>query len=210
MVPSRRSPVLLLAAALLAQAPQQARGEAVDLLVTGSIPVGVPLPTTGLDRFPEIATLRAAAEAYRRGDIPWWRRDRGTHRRSPRPRAAEWIAHRAAGRSLGFERTLAFLAANPDLPIQRLLQRRAEDALIIERTRADRVIAFFRDRTPQSPNGRAALAIAQSAKGEASEAARLALVAYRDKALTRDVAEMLERAFPDLIGPAERVLRAHR
>ncbi len=210
MVPSRRSSALLLAAALLAQTPQQARAEAVDLLVTGSIPVGVPLPTTGLDRFPEIATLRAAAEAYRRGDIPG---GDGIAARIADPRAraaAEWIAHRAAGRSLGFERTLAFLAANPDLPIQRLLQRRAEDALIIERTRADRVIAFFRDRTPQSPNGRAALAIAQSAKGEASEAARLALVAYRDKALTRDVAEMLERAFPDLIGPAERVLRAHR
>ncbi len=77
------------------------------------------------------------------------------------------------------------------------MQRRAEDALIIERTRPDRVLAFFRDRTPQSPNGRAALAIARSAKGDSGEAARLALAAYRDKALTRDVAELLERNFPE-------------
>ncbi len=211
MALKRRSLAALIgASALVTLVPQQAFAENVDLLVTGSIPVGVPLPTSGLDRFPEIATLRSAAEAYRRGDVAAG--DAIAARLAdPRTRiAAEWIAQRAAGRSLGFERTAAFLAANPDLPIQRLLQRRAEDALIIERTRADRVIAFYRDRTPQSPNGRAALAIARSAKGETSEAARLALTAYRDKALTRDVAELLERAFPDLIGPAERVLRAHR
>ncbi len=212
MVHTRRTCAALVAAsAILSQAPASVlANESTDMLVTGSIPVGIPLPTSGLDRFPEIMTLRSAADAYRKGDVSAG--DAIAARLAdPRTRvAAEWIAQRTAGRSLGFERVAAFLTAHPDLPIQRLMQRRAEDALIIERTKPDRVLAFFRDRAPLGANGRAALAGAKAARGEADDAQRLALSAYRDKGLTRDVAELLERLFPETIGPAERALRAHR
>ncbi len=212
MVRSRRKLAAMIAAsAIIVQAPASATSEkAADPIVTGSIPSGAPLATSGADRFPEIATLRSAAEAYRRGDVA---AGDATAARIADPRtrtAAEWIAHRAAGRSLGLDRITAFMNANPDLPVQRLMQRRAEDAMIIERARPDRVLAFFRDRSPLGPNGRAALATAKAARGEPGEAARLALEAYRDKSLTRDVAELLERQFPEAIGQPERILRAHR
>jgi len=199
--------LLMFTAAASAQAP----GEALaDPLVTGSIAVGLPLPTSAAERFPEIGTLKAAADLYRRDDIAGGD-GLAAQLADPASRsAAEWIALRAAGRSLGLERVGAFMAANPDIPAQRWLQRRAEDAMIIERTRSDRVIAFFRERRPEGANGRAALAIAKAARGEGAEAERIALEAYRDKTLTRDVAEWLERTFPDRIGPAERALRAHR
>ncbi len=102
MVVKRRSLAAIVgASALLMQVPQQAIAENVDMLVTGSIPVGVPLPASGLDRFPEIASLRSATEAYRRGDVA---AGDGIASRLADPRtrvAAEWIAHRASGRSLG-------------------------------------------------------------------------------------------------------------
>jgi soluble lytic murein transglycosylase len=200
----------ILAAAAVILAASAARAQApADPLVTGSIAVGKPLVMTPEERFPDIAGLRSAAEAYRRGDVTGG--DAIAARLfDPTARvAAEWIALRSSGRSLGFERVARFMTANPGLPMRHWLQRRAEDAMIIERLRPDRVLAFFKERRPEGPNGRAALAIALSARDGAG-AARLALAAYRDKTLTRDVAELLERSFPERIDAAERILRAHR
>jgi soluble lytic murein transglycosylase len=181
-----------------------------DPITTGAVTPQIPLPVSGSDRFPELTALKSAAELYRKGDTAGGDTAAAKITDAGTRVAAEWIAIRTAGRSLGFERISRFLAANPDIPMQRWLQRKAEDALIIERSRADRVIAFFANRQPESVNGRAALAVARSAKGDSAAAERLALEAYRDRAITRDVAEFLEKSFPALVTSAEKALRAHR
>ncbi len=124
--------------------------------------------------------------------------------------AAEWVAMRATPRSLGFARIQRFIMANPDLPMQNWLQRKAEDALVIEKARPDVVLGFFRERTALGPNGKAMLATATASKGHGQHAKQLALEAYRDRTLTRDTAEFLTKTFPDVIIDAEKALRSHR
>ncbi len=97
----------------------------------------------------------------------------------------------------------------PDLPMQSWLQRRAEDALMIQRPRAEVVLAFFRTREPLGPNGRAALAAALLATGSAETARPLALAAYRDGADPR-CRPVHREDLSDLITDRERTLRAHR
>jgi soluble lytic murein transglycosylase len=94
--------------------------------------------------------------------------------------------------------------------MQDWLQRRAEDALVVQKPRGQQVLAFFKDRKPLGANGRAILAVAKQAAGDAAEARDLALSAYRDRGLTRDVAQFIEASFPDLITEQEKTLRAHR
>jgi soluble lytic murein transglycosylase len=181
-----------------------------DSLLASSIAA----PAVAGQRVPEMSAFKAATDAYRRGDVAGG--DAAAQRLAdPTARvAAEWVALRAAGRSLGFERVNRFMTANPEFPMQRWLQRRAEDSLLIERARPERVLTFFRDRQPEGPSGRAALAVALQARAlnaqDRAEAERVALSAYRDRAVSRDVAELLERSFPERIGAAERLLRAHR
>jgi soluble lytic murein transglycosylase len=181
-----------------------------DPVTTGAISIGRPLKISAADRFPEIGMLKSAADLYRQGDLAGGDAVALRITDAQTKVAAEWIAIRTADRSVGFDRLNRFLLANPAIPAQRWLQRKAEDALIIERTKADRVLAFFQMRQPESPNGRAALAAAWASKGDSEQSARLAMAAYRDRAITRDVAEFLEKTFPDIFTPAEKVMRAHR
>ena len=181
-----------------------------DGLPTSTIPLSRPLDIAASDRVPDLSALKAAAEFYRRDDLQAG--DALAERLSdPVSRiAAEWVALRSAGRSVGFDRVNRFILANPQLPMLRWLQRRAEDALIIERARPEKVLAFFQDRQPEGANGRAALAVALLSRNDQGRAERLALEAYRDKSLTRDVAAYLDTAFPALLAGPEKAMRAHR
>ncbi len=181
-----------------------------DPVTTGALPVERPLKMAVADRFPEISMLKAAADLYRKGDLAAGDALAQRITDAQTKIAAEWIAIRTADRSVGFDRLNRFIQANPAIPAQRWLQRKAEDALIIERTRADRVLAFFATRQPESANGRAALAAAWASRGDAGKAGRMALEAYRDRTITRDVAELLEKTFPDIFSPAEKAMRVHR
>jgi soluble lytic murein transglycosylase len=179
-------------------------------LTTGSILGDGRLRLAETQAFDDPQPLRRAAEAYRRGDTAAGDQEAQRITDPSTRTAAEWIAIRASGRGLGFERIRAFMAGAPDLPMQGWLQRRAEDALMVQRPRAEVVLAFFRDREPLGPNGRAALAAARLSAGQTEAAKTLALTAYRDRALTRDVAQFIEKTFPDLITEREKTLRAHR
>jgi soluble lytic murein transglycosylase len=181
-----------------------------DPETTGALPVQRPLPIAALERFPEMGALKIAADSYRRGDLAAGDAVAARISNAETRIAAEWVAIRTAGRSVGFDRLNRFIQTNPDIPMQRWLQRKAEDALIIERARGDKVLAFFAARPPESANGRAALASAKALQGDTSAAQRLALEAYRDRILTRDVAEFLEKLFPEVLTPQEKILRAHR
>jgi soluble lytic murein transglycosylase len=178
--------------------------------VTGSVPAASLQRVAESQSFEETAPLRKAAEAYRKGDIAGGDQVAAAMTDPASRTAAEWIAIRSAGRALGFQRIRAFMDQAPELPMQAWLQRRAEDALFVQKPRAEATLAFFANRQPLGPNGRAILASAKQATGAITEARTLALSAYRDRALTRDVAQFIETAFPDLITEREKTLRAHR
>jgi soluble lytic murein transglycosylase len=199
---------LISVSVLTAQADARAQAEPGT---TGSIPrAELRLRIAETRPYGDDVPLRVAAEAYGKGDRAAGDKAAAAIADPTTRIAAEWIAARSAGRSLGFERIRALMESAPDLPMQGWLQRRAEDALMIQRPGARTVLAFFRDRAPLGPNGRAALAAAMLATGQADAARPLALAAYRDRALTRDVAKFIETTFPDLVTDRERTLRAHR
>jgi soluble lytic murein transglycosylase len=205
---SRLLTAALLGAPVLWAVPAMAQDGA---LATGSIgPAGARLRLAETQAYDDPQPLRRAADAYRKGDVAAGDREAARITDQATRAAAEWIAIRASGRSLGFERIRAFMEGAPDLPMQGWLQRRAEDALMVQRPRPEIVLAFFRTREPLGPNGRAALAAARLSTGQADAAKPLALAAYRDRALTRDVAQFIEKTFPDLITEREKTLRAHR
>jgi soluble lytic murein transglycosylase len=180
-----------------------------DPVMTGAIPVQHPLAKPATERFPELLKLKTAADFYRRGDLAAGDAAASSINDPPMKTAAEWVAIRTSQRSLGFERISRYLAANPEIPMQRWLQRKAEDALLIERIRGERVLTFFRNRQPEHAHGKAALAMALMPV-DRPRAEALALEAYRDRLISRDVAETLESALPSVITQAEKVLRAHR
>ena len=183
---------------------------ASDSAVTATIAASKGTISFAAERFPQTGQLRSAAELYRRSDHAGG--DAIAARITDRlaRQASEWVAIRTAGRSVGFERLNRFLTENPAIPTRKWLLRKAEDALLIERIRAEKVLAFFGEREPEGPSGRAALASAKAATGQQALAHQLALAAYRDRTTTRDVAEFVEKAFPEIITPAEQILRAHR
>jgi soluble lytic murein transglycosylase len=193
-----------------ARDPQISRDPQTSRDVTGSVAGGWRLRMANAPAFEDTAPLRTAADAYRKGDLAAGDAAAAAMTDPAMRQAAEWIAIRSAGRSIGFQRLKAFMEAAPDLPMQPWLQRRAEDALMIQRPRAETVLAFYTGRQPLGANGRAILAAAKAGAGQKAEAESLALSAYRDRALTRDVATFIETAFPLLITEREKTLRAHR
>lgn len=207
-VQSRRLPSLFLATAFSALASTGALAN--DGVTTASIGSPLPAETRSSVQHPDVSTLKLAIEHYRRGATADGDAHAARLTTDEGKIAAEWIAMRTAGRSLGFERTNRFLTDYPDLPMRVSVEQRAEDALMIERSKPERVLAFFKDRTPHTANGRAILAISLLKGGDPQKAADTALEAYRDRRITRDVAEALEAAFPDLLGTKEQALRAHR
>jgi soluble lytic murein transglycosylase len=179
-------------------------------IATGSVTEPPRLRLAETQSFDDPAPLKRAADAYRRGDMAAGDQAAQQISNPATKAAAEWIAVRSAGRHLGFQRINAFMQSTPDLPMQTWLQRRAEDALMVQRGKPDVALAFFRDRPPLGANGRAILAAAMKARGQPEEAKTLALSAYRDRASTRDVAQYIEETFPELITEREKTLRAHR
>ncbi len=177
---------------------------------TGSIRGDSRIRVAESQPYDDPAPLRRAADAYRKGDTAGGDAAASSISDPMQKLAAEWIAVRSAGRSIGFQRITALMERAPELPMQDWLQRRAEDALVVQKPRGQVVLAFFKDRKPLGANGRAILAVARQAAGETAEARELALAAYRDRGLTRDVAQFIEASFPDLITEQEKTLRAHR
>jgi soluble lytic murein transglycosylase len=201
------APLLMTAAISALTATAVAANEG---LTTASFTPTAPAERGTVSSHPDASTLRLALEQYRRGNTSGGDAHAANLTTDEGKVAAEWIAMRTAGRSLGFERTNAFLTNFPDMPMRMSVERRAEDALMIERAKPERVLAFFKDRTPQSSNGRAILAISLQKSGDTHKAEELAFQAYRDRSITRDVAEALEATFPDLLGASQKALRAHR
>jgi soluble lytic murein transglycosylase len=209
----KMTPAYLLASLLLLPIVSSVHANDINLKTTdttASIPDRQTRHVISSSRFPELHTLKAASEAYRKGDHTAG----DTISRSlsdPRMRVtAEWIAIRTSARSVGFERLNQFLTSNPEVPMQKWLFKKTEDALLLERANPSKTLAFFQGRQPEGASGKTILALAKATKGEAVQSNTLALEAYRDRTTTRDIAEVLVKSFPTVITPAEQALRAHR
>lgn len=154
--------------------------------------------------------LRAAVQAYRRGDLAggdaWARR-----LSDPAARAtADWIAIRTAPRQVGSRRILEFLGARPSWPGAVSLRNRAEEALYLEQAPPAAVRDFFADQRPITDEGKLALAHARLSAGDRQGAATLVRDAYREDNLSDAVEADIKANFASVLTRADRRYRAVR
>jgi soluble lytic murein transglycosylase len=158
----------------------------------------------------ETAGLREALAAYAAGDLE--KGDREAARvADPLARLTlDWIALQKERGPSALPRLLAFLSAQPDWPTRAALERRVEEILFWDKTRANLVSPFFAQRQPQSAAGRLLLARDERANGKEPQArARIAQV-WRQDDLTPALETQVLKDFGDLLTPADHKARAIR
>jgi soluble lytic murein transglycosylase len=154
--------------------------------------------------------LREALAAYASGEIE--KGDQEAARvTDPLARVTlGWIALQKERGPASLPRLLAFLSANPDWPARAALERRVEDIIFWDKTRAHLAGTFFAQRVPQSAAGRLALARYERANGKEAQArARIAQV-WRNEDLTNALETQVMKDFADLLTPADHKARAIR
>lgn len=157
----------------------------------------------------DLALLRQAIDAYRKGKVSEGDRLREGFA-DPAARALlEWVAIRA-GSGIGFERTAAFTRTNPDWPAGPLLRRRAEEALLIERRNPATVRAYFAGARPASAPGKFALALAFRSEGLDADAATLIRDLWRSDTFGRSLEAKVMDAFPGLLTRIDHRFRMER
>jgi soluble lytic murein transglycosylase len=117
--------------------------------------------------------------------------------------AAEWVLVRSGSPQASFQRIVAFMQDHGGWAPLPPLQRRAEEALLSQRVPAPRVLAFFADRAPITPAGRAAHVMALKQTGADAEAGRLARLIWRDDHLGRELEAMMLKTFGDALTPRD-------
>ncbi|KTS04579.1 lytic transglycosylase [Methylobacterium radiotolerans] len=153
--------------------------------------------------------LRGAIDLYRRGRVADGDRMRDGFT-DPAARALlEWVAIRA-GAGIGFNRTVAFVRANPDWPAGPLLRRRAEEALLSERKSPAVVRAYFATAKPSSAPGKFALALALRADGCEADAAEMVRDLWRTESFGRSLEAKVLDAFPDALTRVDHRYRMER
>ncbi|MDE3748707.1 lytic transglycosylase domain-containing protein [Methylobacterium radiotolerans] len=153
--------------------------------------------------------LRGAIDLYRKGRVADGDRMRDGFT-DPAARALlEWVAIRA-GAGIGFNRTVAFVRANPDWPAGPLLRRRAEEALLSERKSPAVVRAYFATAKPSSAPGKFALALALRADGCEADAAEMVRDLWRTESFGRSLEAKVLDAFPDALTRVDHRYRMER
>ena len=158
----------------------------------------------------DITGLREAIAAYRAGDL---RAGDAAARNTTNPLArvaAEWAALRLMPRETGLERIKSFLADQPDWPTANQLRRRAEEAIFSDKRPATEVLAWFGNRSPQTPLGKWALARALQSKGDAARANAIAREIWREAELSSALENALRKDFPDALNRADHKARSDR
>lgn len=183
-----------------------------DAAVSPLAPVPeVPDPARAARIAPDIdlALLRQAIDAYRKGKVSDGDRLREGFT-DPAARALlEWVAIRA-GSGIGFERTTSFTRTNPDWPAGPLLRRRAEEALLIERRNPATVRTYFASAKPASAPGKFALALAFRAEGLDADAATLIHDLWRSDTFGRSLEAKVMDAFPGILTRIDHRFRMER
>lgn len=153
--------------------------------------------------------LRGAIDLYRKGRVADGDRMRDTFTDPAAKALLEWVAIRA-GAGIGFNRTVAFVRANPDWPAGPLLRRRAEEALLSERKSPAIVRAYFATAKPASAPGKFALALALRAEGCEADAAEMVRDLWRTESFGRSLEAKVLDAFPDVLTRIDHRYRMER
>ncbi len=148
----------------------------------------------------DMAAFTATIEAYRKGEVSAGDARAATLTDQSAQAAAEWLAIRANPVTIRFARISRFMETYPDWPNGEALQRRAEEALSMERLPSATTLSFFKNREPLTPVGRVALARAWSQNGEGAKAreliratwARDPLSAATEKLILQDLNQHLD------------------
>lgn len=159
---------------------------------------------------PDIAKVRDAVAAYRKGDFAG---GDAVRRRVETPGAGaflDWAAIRLGGGGIGFDRVTAFIHAYPDYPNKAWLRRRSEETLLYERRPAAFVRGFFARGVPQTAWGKLALAIAFRADGLTEDADDLVRDAWRNDTFGRELEARFLDAFKDTLTTADHRFRMER
>ncbi|MCO4054140.1 MAG: lytic transglycosylase domain-containing protein [Bosea sp.] len=147
----------------------------------------------------EIERLGLAIGHYERGRIAEGDEALGVMEHEAARLAAEWAAVRSGAPAMSFGRLAAFIRSAPPWLAQPALQRRAEEAMLSQRVAPALVINFLAGRTPASPAGRAALALALKQSGRAAAAYSLARTLWREDHLGRELEAMILKSFGDAL-----------
>ncbi|SFE84412.1 transglycosylase SLT domain-containing protein [Methylobacterium sp. 13MFTsu3.1M2] len=153
--------------------------------------------------------LRGAIDLYRKGRVADGDRMRDGFTDPAAKALLEWVAIRA-GAGIGFNRTVAFVRANPDWPAGPLLRRRAEEALLSEKKAPATVRAYFATSKPVSAPGKFALALALRADGCDADAAEMVRDLWRTESFGRSLEAKVLDAFPDALTRVDHRYRMER
>jgi soluble lytic murein transglycosylase len=158
----------------------------------------------------EAPGLREAWAAYAAGEI-----EKGDQQAArlddPLARLTlDWFALQKDRGPASLPRLMAFLAANPDWPTRGALERRVEDILFWDKTRASMAGTLFATRAPQSAAGRLALARFERASGKEAQARTRVAQVWRNEDVSQAVETQILKEFPDLLTPADHQARALR
>ncbi|MGE8126942.1 transglycosylase SLT domain-containing protein [Methylobacterium sp. NPDC080182] len=153
--------------------------------------------------------LRGAIDLYRKGRVADGDRMREGFTDPAAKALLEWVAIRA-GAGIGFNRTVAFVRANPDWPAGPLLRRRAEEALLSEKKAPATVRAYFATAKPVSAPGKFALALALRADGCDADAAEMVRDLWRTESFGRSLEAKVLDAFPDALTRVDHRYRMER
>ena len=203
--PSAPPPSLALASSPIITEPEAviASGELFD-------PGMVMRPSVPAASAADLALVRQALTEYRRGNLPLGDGFAGQVEDASARLALEWAAIRTGKQLTGFTRLEAFARANPDFPMAEWVLRRAEEALLVEKKRAETILAFFATRVPETGPGKIALARVKQATGDMAAAHDLVRAAYRDDKTNTGLRATIAKDFPGVISLKDQRYLAQR
>lgn len=191
------------------QRSQQPPPSLVDVETTSALPP-YPGDALRLDAKVDTEAVTAAVAAYKRGQLAEGDAvAAGIDDRVARA-LLEWVAIRSGAGPIRFARLDAFLRAYPNYPATAPIRRRAEAALITEKTPPATVREFLHGQEPLSPAGRVALALALKAQGEDGNAAALIRRSWRQDQLPEALERAVLAAFGDILTGDDHRLRTER
>ncbi len=186
--------------------PQQATAPVPVPTPQVTLPAPTPEPRLAIDA----PGLREAWAAYAAGEI-----EKGDQQAArvddPLARLTlDWFALQKERGPASLPRLMAFLAANPDWPTRAALERRVEDILFWDKTRASMAGTLFATRAPQSAAGRLALARFERSSGKEAQARMRVAQVWRNEDVSQAVETQILKEFPDLLTTADHQARALR
>lgn len=180
-----------------------------DIVATGSLP-GATAGLTLRGSVTDPARLHAVIALYAKGDVAGGDRLAAEVEDREARTMLEWVAIRTGGPAIRHARIAAFIEANLDWPGISSLRRRAEEALVQERSGTAVVLNFFAIRQPLSAAGKVALAQAQLATGQHEEAVALLRQTWRQEHMGAQLEDIVVKAFGEHLTRADHRSRTER